>query len=130
MITVKDADSSTFVGNASKSIVHDADLLEIVNALNEAGSEAISINEQRIVNTTSIICSGNVIQINGEKVGSPFVIKAIGLTEKLNGALTMPNGYLDLMKKEGVQVNVEKLNNMVIPKYDGVYNFQYAENVD
>ena len=79
VITLKDADSSNFVGNAAKAIVHDADLMEVVNALKEAGAEAISINGERIVNTTSIICSGNIIQIDGEKVGSPYEIKAIGL---------------------------------------------------
>lgn len=130
IITVNDADSSTFIGSSAKAVIHDADLMEIVNALKEAGAEAISINNQRIVNSTSIICSGNVTQINGEKIGVPFEIKAIGLIEKLNGALTMPNGYLDLMKRDGVQVKVEKSNEIVIPKYEGVYNFQYAENVE
>lgn len=73
---------------------------------------------------------GNITKVNGEKVGSPFEIKAIGLTEKLNGALTMPGGYLELLKDDGVQVKVEEAENIVIPKYNGVYNFQYAENVE
>lgn len=110
--------------------MHDADLMEVVNALKEAGAEAISINGERIVNTTSIICSGNIIQIDGEKVGSPYEIKAIGLVERLNGALTMPGGYLSLMENEGVQVKVVENENIVIPKYDGMYHFQYAENVE
>lgn len=127
---MKDADSSNFVGNAAKAIVHDADLMEVVNALKEAGAEAISINDERIVNSTSIICSGNIIQIDGEKVGSPYEIKAIGLIERLNGALTMPGGYLSIMEDEGVQVKVVENENVVIPKYDGMYHFQYAENVE
>lgn len=73
---------------------------------------------------------GNITKVNGEKVGSPFEIKAIGLTEKLNGALTMPGGYLELLKDDGVQVKVEESDDIVIPKYNGVYNFQYAENVE
>jgi uncharacterized protein YlxW (UPF0749 family) len=130
IITLKDATASTVVGNATDYIVHDGDLLEVVNALKNAGAEAISINEQRIVNTTAITCAGNIIKINGEKVGSPFKIKAIGLTEKLNGALTMPGGYLELLEDDGVQVKVEESEDIVIPKYDGIYNFQYAENVE
>lgn len=73
---------------------------------------------------------GNIIKVNGEKIGSPFEIKAIGLTEKLNGALTMPGGYLELLENDGVQVKVEEATNIVIPKYNGVYNFQYAENLE
>lgn len=37
-------------------IVHDADLRAIVNELKNAGAEAISINGQRVVNTTAITC--------------------------------------------------------------------------
>ena len=130
IITLKDANAATVKGNATDYIVHDGDLLEVVNALKNAGAEAISINNQRIVNTTAITCAGNIIKVNGEKLGSPFEIKAIGLTEKLNGALTMPGGYLELLENDGVQVKVEEANNVVIPKYNGIYNFQYAENVE
>lgn len=130
IITLKDANASTVKGNATDYIVHDGDLLEVVNALKNAGAEAISINDQRIVNSTAITCAGNIIKVNGEKLGSPFVIKAIGLTEKLKGALTMPGGYLEVLEKDGVQVKVEEANNIEIPKYNGVYNFQYAENVE
>ena len=98
--------------------------------MKNAGAEAISINDQRIVNPTAITCAGNIIKVNGDKLGSPFVIKAIGLTEKLNGALTMPGGYLELLENDGVQVKVEETSNIVIPKYNGIYNFQYAENVE
>ena len=130
IITLKDANASTVKGNATDYIVHDGDLLEVVNALKNAGAEAISINDQRIVNPTAITCAGNIIKVNGDKLGSPFVIKAIGLTEKLNGALTMPGGYLELLENDGVQVKVEETSNIVIPKYNGIYNFQYAENVE
>ena len=40
----------------SNHIVHDADLRAIVNELKNAGAEAISINGQRLVNTTAITC--------------------------------------------------------------------------
>lgn len=129
IITLKDAEAST-VGNATNFVVHDGDLLEVVNALKTAGAEAISINEQRIVNPTEISCAGNIIKINGEKIGSPFKIKAIGLTEKLYGALTMPGGYLELLEDASVQVKVEKSDKITIPKYNGIYHFQYAENVE
>lgn len=57
IITLKDANSSTVSGNATDYIVHDGDLLEVVNALKNAGAEAISINEQRITNSTAITCA-------------------------------------------------------------------------
>ena len=123
LITLKDASSSSVSGNATDYVVHDGDLLEVVNALKNAGAEAISINEQRIVNSTAITCAGNIIKVNKEKIGSPFIIKAIGLTEKLKGALTMPGGYLEILENDGVQVKVEEADKLEIPKFDGIYNF-------
>lgn len=128
IITLKDGDSTTIKGAATNYIVHDGDLLEVVNALKNCGAEAISINDQRIVSTTAISCVGNVITINGEKVGVPYVIKAIGLPSKLYGSITMPGGYISLLEKDGVQVDVEQVEkeSIIIPKYNGIYKFENA----
>lgn len=132
VLTVSDADSNSVIGDAYLSIVHDADLVELVNALKNAGAEAISINEQRITNTTAITCIGNVVKINGEKIGAPYEIKAIGLTSKLYGSLTMPGGYVQLLKRDGVQVKIDQYDkdSIVIPKFEGVYKFEYATEVE
>ena len=129
IITLEDADVASNVLNISDYLVHDKDLLQIVNALVNAGAEAIDINGQRVVSTTSITCAGNVIKINDEKIGAPYVISAIGLVEKLYGALTMPGGYLSLLQDNyGLKVNVEKSNSVTVEKYDGVYKMNYATN--
>ena len=55
------------------------DLLTIINALKYAGAEAISINEERIINMSDIVDIGSsFIKINGQRILSPYVIKAIG----------------------------------------------------
>lgn len=129
IITVTDGDGSNLNGNfASDYIVHDGDLYEIVNSLKNAGAEAISINDQRIVSKSSITCAGNVVLINGEKVGVPYEIKAIGLPSMLYGAVTMPNGYIDWMINDGVKVDVKPIEKetIVIPKYEGIYKLEYA----
>ena len=94
IVTLSDSkrDASSVL-NANSLIVHDGDILSVINELKNAGAEAISINDQRLVPTSSIVCGGNIIQINGEKIGAPFVIKAIGLPEQL-AALERPGGYL------------------------------------
>lgn len=113
--------------NVSDLIVHDLDVLSVINELENAGAEAISINDQRIVSTTGIICGGNIIEINGQKVGAPFVIKAIGLPEYLSN-LERAGGYLTYMKRDSLEVKLEKSNNISIPKYTGVLNFKYLRN--
>ena len=129
IITVKDGDSTALGGSWSNEyIVHDGDLYELVNALKNADAEAISINGQRIVSKSSITCAGNVVLIYGEKVGVPYVLKAIGSPTQLYGAVTMPGGYMELMIIDGVDVKIDPIEKetIVIPKYEGIYKFNYA----
>ena len=114
--------------NIELYLVHAGDLVEVVNALRNAGAEAISINGQRITNYTSIYCAGNVVVINGEKISSPVEIKAIGSPELLYGSITIPGGYLELMEETGVMINVKKMENITINKYDGIINSQYMKS--
>lgn len=131
IITVADSEiNANTVLNSSDLLVHDKDILKIVNELKNAGAEAISINDQRVILTTSIICGGNVININGEKIGSPFEIKAIGSPEALAN-LARPGGWLNRMEEDrGIKINLKKVNNINIPKYSGVLNFKYLKSVD
>ncbi len=128
IITLKDGDSRSL----SDNLVHAEDVLQVVNALKNAGADAISVNNQRIVDSTAFTCVGNVITINGEKVGVPFVIKAIGLPSQLYGSLTMNGHYLSILESEGVKVNVEQVDKetIIIPKYEGIYKLEYALNVE
>ena len=130
IVTLSDSkkDASTVL-NASDLVVHDADVLSVINELKNAGAEAISINDQRIVPTSSIVCGGNIIEINGEKVGAPFIIKAIGLPEQLS-ALSRPGGYLEILKNASIEVSLKKSNNITIPKYTGFISYKYAQSVD
>lgn len=127
IVTLSDSkkDSSSVL-NPSTLLVHDVDILSVVNELKNAGAEAISINDQRIVPTTGISCGGNIIDINGEKVGAPFVIKAIGLPEQLAG-LSRQGGYLELLRGYSVEAELKKSNNITIPKYTGVITYKYAQ---
>ncbi len=112
--------------NPNLIIVHEGDLLQIVNELFNAGADAISINGKRIVNTTAILCDGNIIRINDEIVGVPIEIKAIGYPASLY-ALNRPQGYLSIMKRDGVIVSTEKKDEITIPKYEGIYKYEYIK---
>ncbi len=121
-ITLADNTSSNYSNNSfsninfSNYLVHDGNLVSIVNELKSAGAEAISINGKRITNSTAITCAGNVIQINGEKVGSPFVIKAIGSKDLLYGEISKNNGTVYKLKKYGVKTEIKKEENIEISK--------------
>ena len=127
IITVTDAPSTIKSMQPEELIVHNTDLLSIVNELKNAGAEAIEINGQRVVGKSAITCEGNVIMVNGERVSSPFIIKAIGLPELLS-TLTRPMGILDLLQLDNINTNLKKVDNLTIQKYTGIMNFKYASS--
>lgn len=130
IITVSDSSNDNTAIDLSSLIVHDADLRNLVNELANAGAEAISINDERIVSSTCITCAGNVIQINGNKVGSPFVIKAIGNQESLYGAITRPGGYTYMLKARSIQVESKKASNIEISKFTGALTQKYMKSTN
>jgi len=128
-ITLADNNAAaTGLIDPSTVLVHYDDLLQVVNALNNAGAEAISINGQRVITTTAITCEGNVIKVNGEKISSPFVVKAIGSQGLLFGAMTMAGGYLNILEDWGVIVNVKTVDDITVEKYNGIINYKYVKS--
>lgn len=125
----QDISLNSWFADPNLLVVHDADLISVVNELKNAGAEAISINEQRLVTTSAIECDGNIIKVNGEKIGAPFTIKAIGLPEVLINVDRF-GGYLDnLRETRYLKVSIEKATDkktITIPKYTGILKFQYA----
>ena len=131
-ITLQDANVTGALALAtddlSALIVHDMDVRCVINELKCAGAEAISINGNRIVQTSSIMCVGNVIEVNGKKIGAPFEILAIGLPEQLAN-LERPGGYVNLLKDYGIKATIEKVNSITIPKYSGKLVYEYASDI-
>lgn len=135
VITLKDnsavrRSTITSLDDIEQYLVHAVDILEVVNALKNAGAEAISVNDQRVTNYTDIYCAGNVIQINGQKISSPIEIKAIGSPELLYGSLKIPGGYIEILEDSGVIVTMQKQENITIKKYDGILKTQFLTNIN
>ena len=68
----------------------------------------------------------NVINVNGEKTSSPFVIKAIGSSIYMNSALTRAGGTVENLNRY-IQISVKPSNNITIKKYTGVINPKYVK---
>ena len=130
-IILNDGNATTITNSfisVSDLLVHDGDLINVVNELFNSGAEAISVNGQRIVSTTAIECDGNVIKVNGTKIGAPFEITAIGYPEQLAG-IGRPGGTIELLESRGVIVTLNKQNSVTIPKYSGTIKFNYANTI-
>ena len=108
----------------------DRNLIELVNELRLAGAEAISINEQRVVNMSDIININvdgeELVLVNRKRVTSPYTIKAIGDQKYLESALTTKTIGFITRHPNAV---LEKRNNIVINKYTGSIKIKYATEV-
>ncbi|MBP3501867.1 MAG: DUF881 domain-containing protein [Clostridia bacterium] len=93
------------------------DLRDIVNELKNAGIEAISINGQRLINTSSIEMVKNKIEINSVKITSPYVIDVIGNSEMINNGLIRPGGTIENIRSTGVKINIKVKDNIKINKF-------------
>ncbi len=110
-------------------IVHDIDLSVLVNELWASGAEAVSVNEQRIVTRSSIRCVGPTVLVNTNRVASPFIVKAIGDADQLEGGLKMPGGFLDSMSNltnNGGEVVISRMREVRIPAYQGSLIYRFA----
>lgn len=128
-ITVKDSTLKNTIGDASAYVIHDSDLLMIINELCDAGAEAISLNGERIVSTTEIRCAGSTVSVNNSRYAQPFVINAIGDPVNLENALLMRDGVYDTLTTWGLEINIKKVSNVVVPAYIGSINYKYATPV-
>ena len=123
-ITLRDTDEATYSAD---------DLIMLVNELKYAGAEAISINDNRIINLTDIISINNsFIVVNSDsRISSPFVVKAIGDKNYLMSILNLKNsGFVDLMRINNLEIEVEASDNVIIYKYSKQINANIMKEVE
>ena len=99
-------------------VVHDIDILRLINDLKISGAEVISINSERVTSNSEIKCSGSTITINGTTYGQPFIINAIGEVESLEASIKSPNSYANILKDVyGINVSVEDREMIIIDSF-------------
>ena len=119
MVVLQDSTAENTTGDEADYLIHDSDLLSVINELRDAGAQALSLNGQRILATSEIRCACSVVLINGQRVTAPFVIYAIGDPTTLHNALTMRGGVVDVLSQWKIQVNVTMSEKLLIEKYSG-----------
>jgi uncharacterized protein YlxW (UPF0749 family) len=105
----------SFEENPNLMVIHNLDLLSIVNELWNNGAKAISINNQRVTANTEFNCIGSTILINNTRVFSPFTVKAVGDPEKLSEGFLV--GYIHKynLEKYGITYTIQKKKNVIVP---------------
>ena len=116
--------------NPNLYIIHDEDLLRVLNELRAAGAEAISLNNQRIVAMSEVRCAGPTVSVNNIRSAPPYVIKAIGAPKTLTSALRLRGGVVETFEFWGIQVKIKSQDKVQIPALKAPRNFEYAKSVE
>ena len=111
-------------------IVHDSDMLHVINELRGAGAEAIAINGTRIMATSRISCGGPTINVGkSERFAPPFIIHAIGNPDELMAAFQREDSIYHSLIAWGLEFHIRKLDSIEIPRYMGDVDFTYAKSM-
>jgi uncharacterized protein YlxW (UPF0749 family) len=114
-------------------VVHQQDLQAFVNALWAGGAEAVSLQGQRLVSTTAIVCVGSTVVIDGRPFAPPYVIEAVGDVPGMTYSLgTSPEvvNYERYVEKFGLGMDVERRDDIVLGPYTGTTVLQHARPLD
>lgn len=123
--------ANLFAAPVNRQPIIDFDLLGIVNELNAAGAEAVSINDIRLTNRSGIRTANNGIIVNNERISSQkrVTIKAIGKKSDLENAVNFP-GTISVDLKSICEVSIEPSDEVVIKKGQDALKYEYVKEVE
>ena len=100
------------VGDTSE--VTAANLVNVLEELRNAGAEAISLNDRRIVVSTSFTDGADGVEMDGEALEAPYVWEVIGEPTTLQPALEIPGGALAVLRNAGAQAVVTTFDEVTV----------------
>lgn len=131
IVRLEDSNATAKAGeNPNLYVIHDDDLLKVINELRAAGAEAISINGQRLIGTSEIRCAGPTLSVNNVRSAPPFEIRAIGDSKSLEAAIKMRGGVAETLKVWGIQLEVSVSQSVYVPAYKGTATHAYAHETE
>lgn len=111
--------------SSDDSIIHAADIRDVLNLLWSSGAEGISINGQRVVINTAVDCIVNTILINNVRLSTPFQIEAVGNKDQMFDRVSNSLNLYDLHKRnstEKIIFQIRRHNDITLPLFDGSFN--------
>lgn len=129
-IYMQDSEEYAEGQNINNFIIHNSDVLQIINDLRGAEAERIAINGTQIFWDTEIDCNGATIRVGDEIYAPPFIIEAIGDPKRLEGALKAPNSIVQLMRLWSIRIDIEKHENIIIKGIDRMPQYKFLKNIE
>jgi uncharacterized protein YlxW (UPF0749 family) len=119
--------------NPASFIVLVDDLRDIVTALWASGAEAISINGERLVATSSIYGVGASVLVNTAFLSPPFRIEAIGsdgLLDRFQAHPAFRGRVAQRIEFFGLEFATQASGELTLPAFVGTTRFRWAVPAD
>ena len=131
----QDSTAATVPANEDPAnyIVHDYNLRDVVNTLWASGAEAISVNGERVLATTSLYCVGTTIIVNVTRLSPPYEVRAIGDPTALSAALHTAPAMQALLGHAAIYdepVAIDPAETVAVPAFSGALTYKYAHPGD
>jgi uncharacterized protein YlxW (UPF0749 family) len=114
-------------------LIHYQDLQDIVNLLWSSGAEAVAVNGQRIVPSSSFHYAGvNILVNNASRVVGPYTVVAIGDPSSLTNGLADPDQLAELKSRNriyGLGLSWLKTTALTVPAFQATFLVKYAQPV-
>jgi uncharacterized protein YlxW (UPF0749 family) len=105
----------------------------VVNLLWARGAEAVAVNDQRVVPTTSFYYAGvNILVNTASRLTGPYQVTAIGDPPALEAGLDDPNHLAELKSRSriyGLDLKWERSTRVSVRGYEATFILRYAQPV-
>jgi uncharacterized protein YlxW (UPF0749 family) len=111
-----------------KPACHSTDITDVINAGWKGGAEAIAVNDERIVGTSSVYCVGSTIMVNGTLMSPPFTIAMIGAQQPLMRIFEDPGELSDIKQRAeaGLGFRVSRQREIRLRSFTGGLGARHA----
>lgn len=114
------------------ALIHASDIRDVINALYAGNAESISVNNQRIIASTTISSVGSTLLVNNSPITPPFAIRAIGdkdlMLQRLMDKNLLPEIY-QRSTSTGIKFTIEPQVYISVPVYNGDLKTEYLNLV-
>jgi uncharacterized protein YlxW (UPF0749 family) len=118
---------SSPTGNMNDLVIHSQDVQAVVNALWQSGADAISINDQRLVATSAVLCVGNTLLLNGTVHAPPYDISAIGADREQFQDDDLVKKVRADAQRFSLRFSLSGTQSLDLPAYSGPTATKYAQ---
>lgn len=126
-IHMKDSEQLGDAQDVMNFVIHNSDVLQIINDLRSGDAERIAINGSPVGWDSEIDCNGATIRVGNDIFAPPFIVEAIGDPQKLEGILNAPNSIVQLMKIWDIQIDIQQVDNITIRGINSTPTYKYLK---